>query len=95
MPRGSCTGWDWPTSSRGWACVRFPGTSGAGTTGARCCAPRSATRSSRRPAFNKTRFHLPDGPEQEERDALMASGSTDWAVNAVAWIYGHDAAAAT
>jgi salicylate hydroxylase len=42
-------------------------------------------------ATNKTRFHLPDGPEQEERDALMASGSTDWAIKAVAWIYGHDA----
>jgi salicylate hydroxylase len=40
---------------------------------------------------NKTRFHLPDGPEQEERDALMASGSTDWSIEAVAWIYGHDA----
>ena len=46
-------------------------------------------------ATNKTRFHLPDGPEQEERDALMDSGSTDWAVNAVAWIYGHDASAPT
>ena len=46
-------------------------------------------------ATNKTRFHLPDGPEQEERDALMESGSTDWAVNAVAWIYGHDASAPT
>ena len=31
----------------------------------------------------------------EERDALMTSGSTDWAINAVAWIYGYDAAAAT
>jgi salicylate hydroxylase len=40
---------------------------------------------------NKTRFHLPDGPEQEERDARMASGSTDWSMEAVAWIYGHDA----
>src|SRR4029077_20985601 len=46
-------------------------------------------------ATNKTRFHLPDGPEQEERDALMASGSTDWAISAVAWIYGHDASAPT
>jgi salicylate hydroxylase len=42
-------------------------------------------------AANKTRFHLPDGPEQEQRDALMATGSTDWAINAVAWIYAHDA----
>jgi salicylate hydroxylase len=43
---------------------------------------------------NKTRFHLPDGPEQRERDAEMASGSTDFSVNAVAWLYGHDAGAA-
>ena len=40
---------------------------------------------------NKARFHLPDGPEQEERDARMADGSTDWSMEAVAWIYGHDA----
>ncbi len=40
---------------------------------------------------NKARFHLPDGPEQEERDARMAGGSTDWSMEAVAWIYGHDA----
>jgi salicylate hydroxylase len=43
---------------------------------------------------NKHRFHLPDGPEQEERDARMASGSTDFAVKAVGWIYAHDARAA-
>jgi salicylate hydroxylase len=41
--------------------------------------------------LNKTRFHLPDGPEQRERDALMASGSTDFSIKAVEWIYGHDA----
>jgi salicylate hydroxylase len=40
---------------------------------------------------NKTRFHLPDGPAQIERDALMANGMTDWSYRAVAWIYGHDA----
>jgi salicylate hydroxylase len=40
---------------------------------------------------NKTRFHLPDGPEQEERDRQMATRSTDWSIDAVAWIYGHDA----
>lgn len=40
---------------------------------------------------NKERFHLPDGPDQEERDARMARGSTDWSIGAVAWIYGHDA----
>jgi salicylate hydroxylase len=41
---------------------------------------------------NKTRFHLPDGPEQEERDRQMATGSTDFSLSAIAWIYGHDAA---
>jgi salicylate hydroxylase len=41
---------------------------------------------------NKTRFHLPDGPEQRERDAQMSTGSTDWSFDAVAWIYEHDAA---
>ena len=42
-------------------------------------------------AGNKTRFHLPDGPAQVERDALMASGSTDFSLDAVAWLYDHDA----
>jgi salicylate hydroxylase len=42
-------------------------------------------------AQNKIRFHLPDGPEQEERDRQMATQSTDWSISAVAWIYGHDA----
>src|SRR5262249_4043419 len=32
---------------------------------------------------NKTRFHLPDGPEQQQRDAHMARGSTDWSLAAV------------
>jgi salicylate hydroxylase len=40
---------------------------------------------------NKTRFHMPDGPDQIERDALMAKGMTDWSYRAVAWVYGHDA----
>ena len=40
---------------------------------------------------NKARFHFEDGPEQEERDRLMATGSTDWSNSAIAWIYGHDA----
>ena len=42
-------------------------------------------------ANNKTRFHLPDGPEQRERDTRMAAGSTDWSFDNVAWIYQHDA----
>lgn len=41
---------------------------------------------------NKTRFHLPDGPAQEARDAAMAKGMTDWSYRAVAWVYAHDAA---
>ena len=43
---------------------------------------------------NKTRFHLPDGERQRERDAAMAGGGTDFAIRAVEWIYAHDAAAA-
>jgi salicylate hydroxylase len=50
-----------------------------------------ATRVQRAAAANKVRFDLPDGPDQEKRDAEMASGSTDWSINAVAWLYGHDA----
>jgi salicylate hydroxylase len=42
-------------------------------------------------AANKIRFHLPDGPEQEARDAEMVRGATDWSLDAVAWLYGHDA----
>ena len=45
-------------------------------------------------AANKTRFHLPDGPAQRERDAKMADGSTDYSVRAIAWVYSYDAAAA-
>ena len=41
-------------------------------------------------AGNKTRFHLPDGSEQQERDAQMATGSTDFSKSAIAWIYEHD-----
>jgi salicylate hydroxylase len=40
---------------------------------------------------NKTRFHLPDGPEQKQRDADMAQGATDWSFAAIAWLYQHDA----
>jgi salicylate hydroxylase len=40
---------------------------------------------------NKTRFHLPDGPQQVARDAEMAKGATDFSVHSVAWLYGHDA----
>jgi salicylate hydroxylase len=40
---------------------------------------------------NKTRFHLPDGAAQRERDKQMASGGTDFSIKAVEWIYAHDA----
>lgn len=43
-------------------------------------------------AGNKTRFHLPDGPDQVARDAEMARNVTDWSLDNVAWLYGHDAA---
>jgi salicylate hydroxylase len=52
-----------------------------------------ATRLQELSAANKTRFHLPDGPEQEARDAEMARGSTDFSLKAVEWLYGHDARA--
>jgi salicylate hydroxylase len=42
--------------------------------------------------INKTRFHLPDGPAQRARDAEMARGTTDFSPQAVAWLYGYDAA---
>jgi salicylate hydroxylase len=42
---------------------------------------------------NKLRFHLPDGPVQQARDAEMARGATDWSLQAVAWLYGYDAGA--
>jgi salicylate hydroxylase len=42
--------------------------------------------------INKKRFHLPDGPAQQARDAEMARGTTDFSPKAVAWLYGYDAA---
>jgi salicylate hydroxylase len=42
---------------------------------------------------NKTRFHLPDGPQQRARDAQLGDASTDWFLKAIAWVYGHDAEA--
>ncbi len=44
-------------------------------------------------AINKSRFHLPDGRSQRERDAEMARGATDWSFAAIAWLYEHDAEA--
>ncbi|HXX04371.1 MAG TPA: FAD-dependent monooxygenase [Xanthobacteraceae bacterium] len=42
---------------------------------------------------NKNRFHLADGPAQQQRDAEMANGVTDWSWAAIAWLYEHDAEA--
>jgi salicylate hydroxylase len=42
---------------------------------------------------NKTRFHLPDGPQQRERDAQIRDSATDWFLKAFGWVYGHDAEA--
>lgn len=68
---------------------------GAGITGAtrryeRLRIPRTS-RLQALSAGNKTRFHLPDGPEQQKRDAGMAAGATDWSFKAAAWIYQYDA----
>lgn len=50
-----------------------------------------ATRCQLQSRENMTRFHLPDGPAQQARDAEMAKGTTDWAIQAISWLYGHDA----
>ena len=50
-----------------------------------------ATRLQQASAANRVRFHLPDGPKQQERDAAMA-GSGDRSLDAMTWLYGHDAA---
>jgi 2-polyprenyl-6-methoxyphenol hydroxylase-like FAD-dependent oxidoreductase len=45
-------------------------------------------------AGNKIRNHLPDGPEQQARDASMAAGTASWVIGASLWVYQHDAFAA-
>lgn len=49
-----------------------------------------ATRLQQLSRANKTRFHLPDGPAQRERDASFANG-WDRSIPAVGWLYAHDA----
>jgi salicylate hydroxylase len=49
-----------------------------------------ATRLQQASAANRTRFHLPDGPEQQARDAAMAS-SGDRSIGNIGWLYMHDA----
>jgi salicylate hydroxylase len=50
-----------------------------------------ATRLQEASAANRTRFHLPDGPEQQKRDEAMAT-SGDRSIANIGWLYGHDAA---
>jgi salicylate hydroxylase len=42
---------------------------------------------------NQSRFHLPDGPQQRERDARIGDAETDWFLKAIGWVYTHDAGA--
>jgi len=49
-----------------------------------------ATRLQELSRANKTRFHLPDGPAQQARDAQMAT-SGDRSIAAIGWLYAHDA----
>jgi salicylate hydroxylase len=50
-----------------------------------------ATRLQEMSRANKTRYHLPDGPAQEARDAEMAANG-DRSLPAIRWLYAHDAA---
>lgn len=49
-----------------------------------------ATRLQEMSRANKTRFHLPDGPEQEARDAALRDAG-DRAIGNIGWLYAHDA----
>jgi salicylate hydroxylase len=53
-----------------------------------------ATRLQEMSATNRIRFHLPDGPEQEKRDAALAT-SGDRSIANIGWLYMHDAANVT
>jgi salicylate hydroxylase len=53
-----------------------------------------ATRLQQASAANRTRFHLHDGPAQQERDAAMAN-SGDRSIANIGWLYMHDAAMVT
>jgi salicylate hydroxylase len=52
-----------------------------------------ATRLQEGSAANRKRYHMPDGPEQQQRDELMATNG-DRTFDAVNWLYQHDAATA-
>jgi len=51
-----------------------------------------ATRLQEASSANRTRFHLPDGAEQQKRDEAMAA-SGDRSIANIGWLYMHDAAA--
>jgi salicylate hydroxylase len=51
-----------------------------------------ATRLQEASANNRTRFHLPDGPDQQSRDQAMAT-SGDRSIANIGWLYLHDAGA--
>jgi len=51
-----------------------------------------ATRVQEMSRANKTRYHLPDGPEQQARDASLAVRG-DRTVPVIGWLYAHDASA--
>jgi salicylate hydroxylase len=51
-----------------------------------------ATRLQEASAANRRRFHLPDGPEQQQRDQAMAT-SGDRSIANIGWLYSHDASA--
>ncbi len=51
-----------------------------------------ATRLQEMSRHNKTRFHMPDGPGQQERDAQMATAG-DRSIASIGWLYAHDAGA--
>jgi len=55
-------------------------------------AKSRATRLQEASAANRTRFHLPDGPEEQKRDEVMAP-SGDRSIANIGWLYMHDAAA--
>ena len=49
-----------------------------------------ATRLQELSRLNKLRFHMPDGPGQQQRDAELAVRG-DRSLEAIAWLYAHDA----
>ena len=78
------------------ACLIQPGADGIPAALARYEALRlpRATRLQEMSRANKTRYHLPDGPEQQARDASLAVQG-DRTIPVIGWLYAHDASALT